>query len=106
MPIFVKKFTKHPIKAREGRLNSVPKLVEEVDDFKRNITFKLDEDKKLKFVDGVWMNLRSNNSAENEDDVAKVHKTNQKLEGENRMLNAKMDILMDLLSEALAERMQ
>lgn len=77
--------------------------MEEVDDFK-SIELKLCDEKTLRFVDGVWMSLKKNHTAEHVDDVSKLHKTNQKLDEENIMLTAKMDILLDLLSEALAER--
>lgn len=102
MPIFVKKHSK-PLQPREGRLITVPKLAEEVDDFK-NIVLKLDDDKALKFVNGVWMNLKKNQSAESIDDAVKLQKNNQRLEEEKNMLHAKVDILLDLLSESLAEK--
>lgn len=102
MPIFAKKHGK-PLQPREGRLVTVPKLTEDVDDFK-NIVLKLDDDKALKFVNGVWMNLKRNQSAESIDDTVKLQKSNQKLEEEKNMLTAKVDILLDLLSESLAEK--
>lgn len=98
MPIFRKNFVKKPLKstAREFR------LVEEVDDFK-NIALKLSDKNTLKFVNGVWMVLRKN-QAENVDDAIELVRTNQKLEEENTMLTAKMDIMLDLLSETLVEK--
>lgn len=102
MPIFVKKFSPKPPRVRDSRLSSVAKLVEEVNDFK-NIKLKLHDDKELRFVDGVWMNLKKSH-LENIDDVSKLHKVKQKLEEENSMYQIKMDILLDLLSECISER--
>lgn len=98
MPIFRKNFVKKPQKstARESR------LVEEVDDFK-NIALKLSDKNTLKFVNGVWMVLKKN-QAENVDDAIELVRTNQKLEEENTMLTAKIDIMLDLLSETLVEK--
>ncbi|CRK97349.1 CLUMA_CG010740, isoform A [Clunio marinus] len=99
MPMFAKKFTKLQLKPRESRLSTAPKLTEEVDDFKR-IELKLSNDKSLTFVNGVWINLKKN---EDLDDVTKTLKKNQKLQEQNIMLNAKIEILLDLLTEAVCE---
>lgn len=98
MPIFKKNFVKKPLKAtaRESR------LVEDVDDFK-NISLKLSDKNTLKFVNGVWMVLKKN-QATDFDDAVELVKTNQKLEEEKTMLTAKMDILLDLLSETISEK--
>lgn len=97
MPIFKKNFVKKPLKltTRESR------LVEEVDDFK-NIAVKLSDKNTLKFVNGVWMVMKKNQG--NVNDAIELVKTNQRLEEENTMLTAKMDILLDLLSETLLEK--
>lgn len=106
MPIFVKKFGKKcSPKPRESRLNSVPKLSEEVDAFK-NITIKFDDEKVLKFVSGIWMTGSKKSSEEENDDDAmlKLVTQNKKLQEETMMLNAKLEICLDLLSEAIAEK--
>jgi len=101
MPIFTKKFTQKAPKARDGRDSSVPKLTEELDDFK-NIKLKLSDDKELRFVDGTWMSLKKG-TTDNIDDVVKLQKQKQKLEDENSMYAVKMDIMLDLLSECVSE---
>jgi len=101
MPIFTKKFTQKAPKPRDGRDSSVPKLTEELDDFK-NIKLKLSDDKELRFVDGTWMSLKKG-TTDNIDDVVKLQKQKQKLEDENSMYAVKMDIMLDLLSECVSE---
>ena len=95
MPIFKKNFGKKSAKVRESR------LVENIDDFK-NITLKLSDKNTLKFVDGVWLVLKKNQLNDNMDDAAELLKSNQQLREENSMTMAKMDILLDLLSETLS----
>lgn len=97
MPIFRKKVHK---KTRESR------LVEDVEDFK-NITLRVSDTKVLKFVSGSWIALKKNQTAESVDDASDVTtliRDNRKLEDENRMLTAKIDILLDLLTETVAEK--
>lgn len=95
MPIFRKKVQKQ--KSRES------KLVEDIDDFK-NISLRVTDSKVLKFVSGSWIVLKKNQAADNLDDATELIKENRKLDDENRMLNAKVDILLDLLSEHVAEK--
>lgn len=103
MPIFSHwKFTTKNSKPRASRLDSAPKYTEDINDFK-NIKLKLSDDKEFQFIDGVWMNLKKNQH-ENVDDVGKLIKKNQKLEEENAMMNVKMDIMLDLLSECVSEK--
>lgn len=97
MPIFRKKAQK---KTRESR------LVEDVEDFKI-ITLRVSDTKVLKFVSGSWVALKKNQTSESVDDgsdVSSLIKDNRKLEDENRMLTAKIDILLDLLTETVAEK--
>lgn len=104
MPIFVKKFGKKCLpKPRESRLSSVPKLAEEVDAF-RKISIKFDDEKVLKFVNGVWISSKKSNSGENDDEVLKLVTQSKILEEEKMMLNAKLEICLDLLSETIAEK--
>lgn len=98
MPIFRKKVQK----TRESR------LVEDVEDFK-NITLRVSETKVLKFVSGSWIALKKNQAMESVDDasdttVSSLIRDNRKLDEENRMLLTKVDILLDLLSETVAEK--
>lgn len=103
MPIFPhRKFTPKLPKQRELRLNSVPKLSEDIDDF-RNIKLKLSGEKEFQFVDGIWISLKRNQN-EAVDDVTRMARANKKLEDENAMLNVKMDIMLDLLTECVTEK--
>jgi Chibby family len=104
MPIFVKKFGKKSLpKPRESRLNSVPKLSEELDSFK-NISIKFDDEKVVKFVNGVWISSKKSGLGENDDETMKLVTLNKKLEEEKMMLSAKLEICLDLLSETIAEK--
>lgn len=91
MPIFKKNFSKKSSKARESR------LIEDIEDFK-NITIKLSDKSTLKFADGVWLVLKKNQTSDNMEELLK---SKQKLKEQNNMLTAKIDILLDLLSETL-----
>jgi hypothetical protein len=103
MPIFPhRKFTPKLPKQRELRLNTVPKRAEEIDDF-RSIKLKLSGEKEFQFVDGVWMGLKKS-QPEAIDDITRIVRTNKRLEEENAMLNVKMDIMLDLLTECVAEK--
>lgn len=93
MPIFKKKSSK--------KRSVESQITEDLDDFK-NISLNLCDKKNLKFVNGVWIVL-NNQSTESGDSTSELVKTNQSLERENFMLNAKMEILVDMLSETLAK---
>lgn len=95
MPIFKKSLAKKSAKTRESR------LVEDIDDFK-TITLKVSEKNTIKFVDGEWLLLKKNQSSDNVDDASELLKNNQKLKEENNVMVAKMDILLDLLTESLS----
>lgn len=97
MSIFRKKFAKNSAKPREAR------IVEDIDDFK-NISMRLTDEKSIKFVDGVWLVLKKNQIQENVDDASELLRTNQNLQEKNAMLNAKLDILLDLMAETLTEK--
>lgn len=103
MPIFPQRKStfKHP-KHRESRLNSVPKYNEDIDDFK-NIKIKLNNEREIQFVDGTWISIKKN-QPEGSDDVEKLVKENKRLENENQVLNVKMDIMLDLLTECISEK--
>lgn len=105
MPIFPQrsKFALKPSsKAREGRLNGVPKYSsEETSDFK-NIKLKLDSENELHFIDGNWINLNHKQSS-NIDAIAKMVKENQKLEHDKRLLEMKMKIMLNLLTSERSE---
>lgn len=103
MPIFPqRKFTPKLPKQRDLRLNSVPKYPEEIDDY-RHIKLKLSGERELQFVDGVWISLKPSQN-DTVDDIAKLVREKKKLENENTMLNVKMDIMLDLLTECVSEK--
>uniref|UniRef100_A0AAG5CPV7 Uncharacterized protein n=1 Tax=Anopheles atroparvus TaxID=41427 RepID=A0AAG5CPV7_ANOAO len=92
MPIFQKKFALKIAPPRTQRLNiGCPPPQEDLDDF-RSITLNL-VDKQLCFVDGVWMNAHSM------DDLLRMKRRVKTLEQENNMLQVKLDVLVDLLTE-------
>lgn len=93
MPIFKRKLAK--------KRSVESQITEGLDDFK-NITLKLCDKKNIKFVNGVWIVL-NNQSTESADSTLELVKANQSLVKENFMLNAKMEILIDMLSETLAK---
>lgn len=97
MSIFKKKFNKNYTKIREAR------IVEDVDDFK-NISMRLTDEKSLKFVNGVWLVLKKSQTTGNVDDAAELLQENQNLQEKNSMMNAKLDILLDLMAETLTEK--
>lgn len=97
MSIFKKKFNKKAAQTREAR------IVEDIDDFK-NISIRLTDEKSLKFVNGVWLVLKKSQAMGNADDASELLESNQNLQVKNAMLNAKLDILLDLMAETLTEK--
>lgn len=99
MPIFSKKFDPKSIPQRGKRDASCTQIHEKLDDFnviKLNLTNK----KELKFVDGKWI---LNHQQANTVDVTVMRKRLQKLEEENNLNRIKVEILLDMLTENLAE---
>lgn len=95
MPIFSKKFDIKTIPPRAKRYSSGPQVQENLDDI-QTLQINLNK-KKLKFVDGVW--LVSHQCG----DIHIIKKRIQKCEEENNLKQVKIDILLDMLSENLAE---
>jgi uncharacterized protein YlxW (UPF0749 family) len=102
MPLFTKSFSKRKPTKPRNRLSSAPKLDESIDDF-RNVKIKFDDEKFVKFVEGVWMSSKKSPAVDDEE-VLKLVKHNKKLEEEKNMLNAKLEICLDLLTETVAEK--
>jgi hypothetical protein len=102
MPLFTKSFNKRKTARPRSRLGLAPKSDEDIDDFK-NVKIKFDDEKFVKFVEGVWMTSKKSSSADDEE-VLKLMKQNRKLEEEKNMLNAKLEICLDLLTETVAEK--
>ncbi|XP_058060543.1 protein chibby homolog 1 [Anopheles bellator] len=118
MPIFAKKFAPKLVPPRVRRLNiGCPPAAEDLDDF-RTITLNL-VDRQLCFIDGIWMNglqpaatggLPSatggpigNASAHSTDDMLRMRRRIKSLEQENNLLQVKLDVLVDLLTENVIE---
>ncbi|XP_058116863.1 protein chibby homolog 1 [Anopheles ziemanni] len=114
MPIFQKKFALKIAPPRTHRLNiGCPPQQEDLDDF-RSITLNL-VDKQLCFIDGVWMNglkptaggsaaaSSSGATAHSMDDLLRMKRRVKTLEQENNMLQVKLDVLVDLLTENVIE---
>ncbi|XP_050071558.1 protein chibby homolog 1 [Anopheles maculipalpis] len=113
MPIFQKKFAPKVAPPRTQRLNiGCPPPAEDLDDF-RTITLNL-VDKQLCFIDGVWLNgLRTvpggsgtaagTAGVNMTDDLLRMKRRMKTLEQENNMLQVKLDVLVDLLTENVIE---
>lgn len=106
MPIFHKKSNFKPSPSRTGRLSEAlcPRLIDLNAD-PNNIRLEISEGKsEIRFVDGMWLqqsvggsNLRT--SELQVDDLLKLKAKMDKLEQENNLLQVKVDILVDMLSE-------
>ncbi|XP_053659229.1 protein chibby homolog 1 [Anopheles marshallii] len=111
MPIFQKKFSPKVAPPRTQRLNiGCPPPAEDLDDF-RTITLNL-VDKQLCFNDGVWLNglkpvpggtATSGTGVNQTDDLLRMKRRMKTLEQENNMLQVKLDVLVDLLTENVIE---
>uniref|UniRef100_A0A182U052 Chibby n=1 Tax=Anopheles melas TaxID=34690 RepID=A0A182U052_9DIPT len=111
MPIFQKKFAPKVAPPRAQRLNiGCPPPAEDLDDF-RTITLNL-VDKQLCFIDGVWLNglkpgpggsVVSGSGVNVTDDLLRMKRRMKALEQENNMLQVKLDVLVDLLTENVIE---
>lgn len=99
MPIFSKKFDIKSIPQRGKRDSNCPQIQEKLDDY-QIIQLNLTNKKKLKFVDGTWIVTQQPADA---DDITAMRKRLQKLEEENNLNQIKVDILLDMLTENLAE---
>lgn len=100
MPIFSKKFDVKTLPSR-GKRNGIncPPIQEKLDDFE-TISVNLSGQRQLKFVDGEWL---LNQSTGTVDDVNALKRKVQRLEEENNLNQVKVDVLLDMLTENLAE---
>lgn len=126
MPIFQKKFAPKLIPPRTRRLNigcPPPTPADDADDF-RTITLNL-VDRQLCFIDGVWMNGLTRPSdagsstasglpggssvsvagaaASVTDEMLRMRRRLKTVEQENNLLQVKLDVLVDLLTENMIE---
>lgn len=100
MPIFSKKFDVKTLPSR-GKRHTIncPPIQEKLDDYE-TISVILSGQRQLKFVDGEWLLTQSSS---NGDDVNALKRKVQKLEEENNLNQVKVDVLLDMLTENLAE---
>lgn len=99
MPIFSKKFYVKAIPVRTKRQNNFPQMQEKLDEY-QSIQITLNNKKKLKFIDGTWM--LTQHTADT-DDITVMKRRIQKVEEENNLNQIKVDVLLDMLTENLAE---
>lgn len=100
MPIFSKKFDVKSLPSRGKRHGgNGPPIQEKIDDFE-SISVNLSGQRQLKFVDGEWLLTQSSG---NVDDVNALKRKVHKLEEENNLNQVKVDVLLDMLTENLAE---
>lgn len=95
MPIFSKKFDIKNIPTRAKRHIECPQDHEKIDDI-QSVQINLLK-KKMKFADGRWIQQSDTG------DIGVIKKKLQKLEEENNLKQIKVDILLDMLTENLAE---
>lgn len=100
MPIFSKKFDVKTLPSR-GKRHAVncPSIQEKLDDYE-TISVNLSGQRQLKFVDGEWLLTQS---SYNVDDISALKRKVHKLEEENNLNQVKVDVLLDMLTENLAE---
>ncbi|CAD7085161.1 unnamed protein product [Hermetia illucens] len=105
MLLFAKKFEPKPTPIRMNRCNIGSSVVkEDINDYK-NIWLNL-ENKQLRFIDGDWIEVsKKGEQASSDDNLAKLTKSVKSLENENKLNEVKLDILLDLLTENLVQRM-
>lgn len=100
MPIFSKKFDVKSIPSRSKRHGgNGPSIQEKFDDYE-TISVNLSGERQLKFVNGEWLLTQSSCSV---DDINALKRRVHKLEEENNLKQVKVDVLLDMLTENLAE---
>lgn len=99
-----------PSPVRTGRVSEglCPRIVGNADNISKDVHLDLlDNGKELRFVDGIWLHnhpASSSNTAELKvDDLLKLKGKMDRLEQENNLLQVKVDILTDLLTEKICE---
>lgn len=101
MPIFLKKLKLSA--PRKPRLD-FPRTEENVSEFRDNIRIELDGAKELHFVEGNWVCLQNSSKSDECVDLLKSQsKDLSALKTQNSLYQIKLDIMVDLLSEKMAE---
>lgn len=99
MPIFSRKFDIKSVPARSKRQINCSSIEENFDDY-RSIQLNLGKNK-LKFINGAW--IIGHGHAVNSADVGDMKREMQRLEEANNLNHIKIDVLLDMLTENLAE---
>lgn len=106
MPIFQKKTNFKAPPPRTGRVAEAicPRIIKNEDDDYKNLQLVL-KDREFRFVDGLWIQHSTGKSttAMNVDDLVKLKGKMDRLEQENNLLQIKVDILIDLLTEKMCK---
>lgn len=107
MPIFQKRTHFKAPPARTGRVSEAicPRVIKSTDDCK-SLHLNLTNDKELRFVDGIWIQHSGHSKSTTElnvDDLLKLKGKMDRLEQENNLLQVKVDVLIDLLTENMCK---
>lgn len=97
MPIFSRKFDIKSVPARSKRQMHCPQMEENLNDY-RAIKLHLGG-KCIQFVNGAWSGQHGSESK----DVGATKRDLQRLEEANNLNQIKIDVLLDMLTENLAE---
>lgn len=97
MPIFSRKFDIKNVPARAKRQMNCPQIDENLNDY-RAIQLHLGK-KRLKFVNGSWIGQHISEP----DNADGMKRDLQRLEEANNLNQIKIDVLLDMLTENLAE---
>lgn len=98
MPIFSRKFDVKHLPARSKRQTSCPPIEESLNDY-RNINLNLGK-KRIKFVAGTWI---IGQHAADTGNFIELKQEIQQLKEANNLNQIKVDVLLDMLTENLAE---
>lgn len=108
MPIFQKRIHFKAPPSRTGRVSEAvcPRIIKNTDDCK-NLHLNLSNEKELRFADGIWIQHSATGHSKttelNVDDLLKLKSKMDRLEQENNLLQVKVDLLIDLLTENMCK---
>ncbi|XP_059611641.1 protein chibby homolog 1 [Phlebotomus argentipes] len=104
MPIFSKKFSYKSAPPRNKRVleSDCPRIHEKLEEF-RNIHLQLSDDGGYTFANGCWSSTSKNAKASASNNNQQLKEKITKLSEENNLLQLKVDILVDLLTENTVE---
>ena len=104
MPIFHTKLRLSALRKPRINIDDLPRTEESVSEFRENIRVELNGAKELHFVEGNWVCLQNSTKSDECVDLLKLQsKDIASLKTQNSLYQIKLDILVDLLSEKMAE---